>query len=236
MNEEKKTRKPKTSKDIITDEFVPARVMSKMVGLKYQTALKLAESVGFRTFTTPSGQKRYHKRSIDDYINEHSNVKEILPIEEKHNVVYCRVSTKKQSADLQRQVDYAKSLYPSFEVITDIASGINWKRKGLDTILEYTMQRNLGELVVFHKDRLSRFGFDLLKKIITLSGGKVTVHNDKEETKYESTNGELAEDIMSIIHVYSCREMGKRRHKNKDEKSETISNEKTEETIDEMDL
>jgi predicted site-specific integrase-resolvase len=230
-NVERKHQRQKRAKETEAyDEFVPARTMSKMVGLKYQTAIKLAKDVGIKCFTTPSGQTRYSKESILSYINDNANIKEILPIEQKHNIVYCRVSTKKQDDDLQRQIARAKSDYPDYEIISDLGSGLNWQRKGLNTILEYTMQRNLGELVVFHRDRLSRFGFDLLKKIITLSGGKVTV-TDNDETKYESRSSELAEDLMSIIHIYSCREMGRRRYKSKKNKVVSDSG-STEEAIE----
>ena len=96
--------------------------------------------------------------------------------------------------------------------ISDIASGINFKRKGLQTILDSCIQGVIGEVIVAHRDRLSRFGFDLIKLIIEKAGGTITVIDD---TQHKSTEQELAEDLLSIIHIYSCKQMGKRSYKTK---------------------
>jgi predicted site-specific integrase-resolvase len=101
-------------------------------------------------------------------------------------------------------------------LVTDIGSGINWKRKGLKTILEQSMQGNISEIVVAHRDRLCRFAFDLLEGIFSINGVKLLVLNEKNG---ESTSKDLADDIMSIIHIYSCREMGRRRYKSKENKT-----------------
>lgn len=146
------------------------------------------------------------------------------------NVIYCRVSSNHQRDDLERQIHALASRYPNHVVVKDIASGINFKRKGLNSILELAMQRELGELVVAHKDRLARFGFELIESIIRKGGGTITIADgDKEETKSEAQ--ELAEDLLAITHVFACKQMGRRRYRTKAEKSEnpTLSNEDTEE-------
>ena len=102
-------------------------------------------------------------------------------------------------------------------MVFDIGSGINWKRDGLQTILEQSMRGNVKEVVVAHRDRLSRFGFELIEFVLNKSGVKLMVHNN-ENAKSESE--ELADDIMSIINVYSCRQMGKRRYIKKDKRNE----------------
>ena len=120
--------------------------------------------------------------------------------------------------NLSRQIEFVKSKhlgYASYEFISDIASGINFKRKGLSTILDACLQGNVGEIVVAHRDRLCRFGFDLLKLIVEKQGGKITVINDDI---HKSTEQELSEDLLSIIHIYSCRQMGKRSYKIKCDK------------------
>jgi predicted site-specific integrase-resolvase len=131
----------------------------------------------------------------------------------KINYIYTRVSSRKQSDDLERQIEFIKSQKPeyntSYKLISDIGSGINFKRQGLITILESCLQNNIGEVVIAHKDRLSRFGFDLIKLIIEKAGGKITIINDEQN---KSTEQELAEDLLSIIHIYSCRQMGKRKY------------------------
>ena len=91
----------------------------------------------------------------------------------KQNFIYARVSSKKQVDDLSRQIEFIKKSrpeYASYLPITDIASGINFNRKGLGEILDASLRGSLGELVVAHRDRLSRFGFDLIKLVIEKPG------------------------------------------------------------------
>ena len=135
-------------------------------------------------------------------------------------IIYCRVSSNKQKDDLKRQIEYLQNLYPSHDIISDIGSGINFKRKGIQTILEYALQQNIEEIVVAYKDRLARFGYELLEKTIELSGGKITVINNE---KYKSNSEELAEDLLSIIHIFNCRQMGKRRYNNKKLQDKIVS-------------
>ena len=91
-----------------------------------------------KTFRTPGGHRRYN---VNEYLNSSSNKdKNIL---QQKKICYCRVSSKKQMDDLERQKDYNKQRYPHHEVISDIGSGLNWKRKGLLSILE---QANRGTL------------------------------------------------------------------------------------------
>ncbi len=140
-------------------------------------------------------------------------------------IIYCRISSKKQSDDLERQIEYCRSKFPDHELLSDIASGINFKRKNLQAILERAMQGNLKEVVVAHKDRLCRFGFDLIESIFKLTNTKLIVLNQDNECTKPSTEQELAEDLLSIVHIYSCRQMGKRRYiqktdENKKDKAE----------------
>jgi hypothetical protein len=80
------------------------------------------------------------------------------------------------------------------------------------------MQGTIGELVVAHRDRLCRFGFELIEYIVEKSGGKITV---LEHDSNKSSEQELAEDLLSIVHVFSCRQMGKRTYTNRAVKSPT---------------
>lgn len=141
-------------------------------------------------------------------------------VPDKPKVFYCRVSSRNQKPDLDRQIELAKSRYPEHEIVSDIGSGINWKRKGLLSILERAMAREIEEVVVFHRDRLCRFGFELIEFILEHNKVKLLV---SEEEDHKSPEVELASDLMSIIHVFSCRQMGKRRYRNKSlEESEDI--------------
>ena len=135
-----------------------------------------------------------------------------LPTEQldikKRNICYCRVSTNSQKEDLERQIEYFRHQFPNHEIIRDIGSGINFKRKGFNSILDDAIKGNIGEVVVTHKDRLCRFGFELVLRIIESSNGKIVVL-DKKETSPEK---ELVDDILSIITVFSTRLYGLRSH------------------------
>jgi predicted site-specific integrase-resolvase len=127
----------------------------------------------------------------------------------RQNFCYCRVSSAKQKDDLERQSSYLGSLYPQYCIIKDVGSGINFSRKGLLAILECAMQKQIGEVVVAYKDRLSRFAFELIETIVRKGGGKITVLDNQQ---YKSKEDELSEDLLAIVHVFSCRKMGQRRY------------------------
>jgi predicted site-specific integrase-resolvase len=134
----------------------------------------------------------------------------------RSRIAYCRVSSKKQADDLRRQEDFYRSDYPDHELVSDIGSGINFKRRGMQTILERVMRGEVEEIVVSHRDRLCRFAFELIEFVCIKNDTKLLV---LDKTEHQSANEELADDVLSIIHVFSCREMGKRRYKSKKDKA-----------------
>ena len=107
--------------------------------------------------------------------------------------------------------------------------GLNFKRKGLKTILEYAYRGEIEELVVAHKDRLCRFGFELVEYPITVfSKGKIVVLNNSQSSPHE----ELTEDLLAILTVFSARSNGLRKYKSSIEKDSDISKYKTKENTD----
>lgn len=98
--------------------------------------------------------------------------------------------------------------FPDYEIITDIASGINFERPGLNKILEYSCQGLIEVLVISYKDRLCRVAYPLIKNIIQRYGGKIVVLNNKDHSPEE----ELIEDLVSITTVFSARMHGLRRY------------------------
>ena len=186
-------------------------------GIHPQTLRKLGDQQKIKCYRTITGQRKFNRLCLEKMCNGiYYNDK--IEKDTTKNFIYCRVSSRKQMDDLSRQIEFVKSKnpgYASYESISDVASGINFKRKGLSTILDACLQGNVGEIVVAHRDRLCRFGFDLLKLIVEKQGGKITVINDDI---HKSTEQELSEDLLSIIHIYSCRQMGKRSYKIKCDK------------------
>jgi predicted site-specific integrase-resolvase len=125
--------------------------------------------------------------------------------------LYARVSTKKQLDDVSRQIEFIRRPeFFDYKLITDIASGINFKRKGLSTILDACLQNTIGDVVIAFKDRLCRFGYELIEQLVTKAGGRIIVL-DKEHNK--SDEQELSDDLLSIVQVFCCRKMGKRKHR-----------------------
>jgi len=194
----------------IQSDYIHIREAKQLLGVSTQTLYNWDKQNKIRTSRLPSGARLYHKEDIFNIIG--------IPIasKQKKQIIYCRVSSKKQMDDLERQTNILQSQFPNHILVTDVGSGINWKRKGLQTILESAMSGELEEVVVAHRDRLCRFAFELLQFIFESCEAKLIVL-DSEDGK--SSEQELAEDILSIIHVYSCRSMGKRRYKSKENSS-----------------
>jgi excisionase family DNA binding protein len=211
--------------------FVTVGEAARLTGLDIQTIRKMADQASIGSYKTPAGQRRLDIQSIQEFCSNAVHDKE-KPIVQKENFIYARVSSKKQVDDLYRQVEYLKRPeYSSYRVITDIASGINFKRKGLSTLLETCLQGNIGELVVAHRDRLCRFGFELIEQLVCKAGGSIIVLDNSNDHK--TSEQELTEDLLSIIHVFSCRQMGKRSYasrKAKNTEDQDLSDTGTKET------
>lgn len=205
---------------------------SVITGLDSQTIRKMVDTKKISGYKTPSGQRRINRKDIQAMCDNMLDDEE-KQVCKKQNFLYVRVSTKKQMGDLSRQLEYIRrSEYSDYITIQDIGSGINFKRKGISTILDSCIQGTIGEIVIAHRDRLSRFGFDLINLFVEKAGGKITV---LENNKITTNEIELAEDLLSIVHIYSCRQMGKRSYSNKkrteeleNNKDKNLSNESTE--------
>lgn len=207
--------------------YVTVREAARLTGLESQTIRKMADNSSLVCYRTPSQQRRILVQSLEDMCRPSSSPEGVAktPEVQRDRFIYARVSTQKQVDDLSRQVEFIQqfdgSRYASHRVVTDIASGINFKRKGLQTLLDSCLSRNLEEVVVAHRDRLCRFGFDLLEQLVTRAGGKITVLTNQEHKTCEQ---ELADDLLSIIHVFSYRQMGKRSYSTRKAKNIKIAN------------
>jgi len=142
------------------------------------------------------------------------NLDELDNKNEKLNICYVRVSTQNQKEDLERQKLLMKTKYPNYLIIEDIGSGLNLNKRGINKIIHLGIKGKINELVVAYKDRLTRFGFELIEEIITkYSNGKIIILNKSEEISQEE---ELVKDLMAIMNVYVAKMNGLRRYKNKE--------------------
>ena len=198
--------------------FISIGKAAEFTGLDQQTLRTLADSKKVRCYKTPAGQRRFDRHGLEEMCNLVHNGEEVAESKIR-NFLYARVSSKKQMDDLSRQIEFLKSRrpeYASYDVVSDVASGINFKRKVLSSILDACIQGIVGEVVVAHRDRMCRFGFDLVNHMVAKAGGKITVIDDQRD---KSTEQELAEDLLSIVHIYSCRQMGKRSYAGRERKN-----------------
>ena len=158
---------------------------------------------------TPSNHRVYF---ISTSIDQSKDPK----IQLKQNVIYCRVSSHKQKDDLQRQCDFLSSRYPNHKIIKDIGSGLNYKRPGLLKLLEMSNKQQLNEVIVSSKDRLCRFGFELIEWQLLQNHSKILVLDKANKTPEQ----EFTEDILAILQVFACRWNGKRKYTNTSIKNE----------------
>jgi len=131
----------------------------------------------------------------------------------KKGVIYARVSSshQKEAGDLQRQVEDLQESYPEHNVIKDIGSGLNFKRPGLQALLEQVYSGTVSEVVVRHKDRLCQYGLEILEFIFKKAGTKLVVLSNEQETSTK----ELADDLLAITTVFVARHNGQRSAENR---------------------
>lgn len=158
---------------------------------------------------TQGGQRRYPLSLLEP------NFKHSSP-QAKLTVAYGRVSSHDQKSDLERQKQllemYCTSKGWQFEILSDLGSGMNYNKKGLKKLINYILRGEIGRLVITHKDRLLRFGAELIFSICELKNVEVVIVNQGDEPSFEE---ELAKDVLEIITVFSARLYGSRSKKNK---------------------
>ena len=170
-----------------------------MLGLHPQTLRNYAKQGKIPCYRNSAGQRLY---DVETYLHGKSAPQLVCSPTR-------RVSSAKQRGDLQRQVAQMRELYPDAEIVTDVAGGLNWQRKGLLSILERLHRGDKLDVVVAHRDRLARFGFELIEWLVVQNGGAVLVLNQSDA----SPESELTEDLLAILHTFSCRMHGLRRYR-----------------------
>ena len=181
---------------------------SKIIGVSAQT-LRNWDANGklHPHHTTVSGYRYYSDEQLSQVIN-------VKP-KNRITIGYCRVSSHKQKDDLERQIDNVKTDLLAkgqpFEIISDIGSGINYKKKGLQELIRRISQNQVEKVVVLYKDRLLRFGFELIEYIASLYNCEIEIIDNTEKSEQQ----ELVEDLVQIITVFSCKLQGKRANKAK---------------------
>jgi predicted site-specific integrase-resolvase len=157
---------------------------------------------------TPSGRRLYKKSTIESFLGNGSET-----INRKI-IAYCRVSSQAQKPDLKNQREAIEqfclsSAKANVEYIEEIGGGLNFKRKKFLELIDLINSGEISEIIIAHKDRLARFGFDLLQHICDKNNTFMTVINIEKL----SPEQEMVQDLMTIIHCFSSRLYGLRNYK-----------------------
>lgn len=177
--------------------YVKAKQAKEQLGVTSSTLRQWADSGDIKFIRVDGGNRLY---DVQDFIQKQAGDTK----ETKKSYIYCRVSCAKQKDDLERQINYLREKYPGYEVVKDIASGINFKRHGLNKILADTFKGIVQEVVVAHKDRLCRIAWEHFKWLFEFHGVNIII----EDNQTYSPTEELNDDLLSIIHVFSSRHYG----------------------------
>ena len=183
------------------DEFCNKVGISKDTARRWDRAGKI----------TPMRTSGGHRRYTDLDVAKALRIQVSEP--EKRVVVYCRVSSNSQREDLNNQEKYLSEFANGrgyvFDVVKEIGGGMNMNRPKFMEIVKGIINGSVGTLIVAHKDRLTRFGFDLIQNLADTYGCEIII----TDTESLSPQQEMVEDLMAIVHTYSCRLHGLRRYK-----------------------
>lgn len=194
----------------MTRKLVPIKEAAAALGVSAQT-LRRWEREGklIPDERTAGGRRRY------DLARLQPELYRAVAESDRRTVAYARVSSHDQKDDLERQKQvlelYCARQGWTFEVIADLGSGMNYQKKGLKRLLDAIVDGQIGRLVITHKDRLLRFGAELVFAICEAKSVEVVILNQGEDTTFEE---DLAKDVLEIITVFSARLYGSRSRKN----------------------
>lgn len=192
-------------------KFYSIGQFSKLIGKTNQTLRNWDKDGILKPHHVSESGYRYYSQ---EQLNHFLGLKQEVQLNKK-TIGYCRVSSHKQKDDLERQIDNVKTyMYAkgySFEIISDIGSGINYNKKGLNQLVDMVTNSEVDKIVVLYKDRLIRFGFELIENICNKYGTTIEIIDNTEKTEEQ----ELVEDMIQIVTVFSARLQGKRANKAK---------------------
>lgn len=183
---------------------------AEMIGVSVKTLQRWDKDEKLKAFRTPSDRRYYtHKQYVDYMGDGHSK--------RGKTIIYTRVSTSNQKDDLANQIEFLKQYANAKgiivdEIFEDIGSGLNYNRKKWNKLLEDCMLGLVQTILVAHKDRFIRFGYDWFERFLKSNGVEIVVVNNEKLSPQE----ELVNDLISIIHVFSCKIYGLRKYKKKD--------------------
>lgn len=197
---------------------------AEKIGVSISTLQRWDRTDVLKSKRTPTNQRYYTDEDLNKVLNLESETES-----KRKNVGYCRVSTQVQKQNLENQKEFV-SVYSLNhgvildEIYTDIGSGLNYKRKNWNKLLEEVANNEIDKIYVTYKDRFVRFGYEWFEEFCASHGTEIIVLNQKQT----SPEDELTEDLLSILHVFSERSYGLRKYKTEINKELKEINEKKE--------
>jgi putative resolvase len=209
----------------MSKKYMGGKEASELLGVHQRTLYQWEEKGWIETIRTDGGKRMYN---VEKYIKEKEckedkdcikDVDELDKKKGKLKLCYVRVSSMGQKEDLERQKKAIREKYPNHIMIQDMGSGINLNKRGIQKIIDLGIEGKIEELVVAYKDRLARYGYELIEHIIEkYSKGKIIIINKKDDLEPEE---ELAFDVLQIMNVFVAKMNGLRKYKKqKNEKKE----------------
>ena len=190
------------------DKYVGGKKASELLGVHQRTLYQWDEKGLIETIRTAGNKRLYN---VEKYLKTKAIQENEI---DKVNICYVRVSSLGQKNDLDRQKKYMMKKFPNHMIIEDIGSGINMNRKGLNKILDMAIEGKVEEVVIAYKDRLARFGYDLIERTIKkYSNGHIIILNKLESKEPEQ---ELVEDVLQVMNVFIAKMNGMRKYKTKE--------------------
>ena len=185
-------------------EYIGGKEASRILGVHQRTLYLWESKKKIETIRTPGGKRLYNVRKFintnSEYLKINGDKTNNQLDAKKLNICYIRVSSINQSNDLERQRAVMKKLFPKYEIIEDIGSGLNLNKRGIRKIINMAIQGKINNLVVAYKDRLTKFGFELIESLIKdYSNGNIIVLNKLKSLKPEE---KLVNDVMALMNVY----------------------------------
>lgn len=181
------------------------------IGKTVQTLRNWDKNGTLKPSHVTNGGTRYYSQ---EQLNHLLGLKSEVQLNKK-TIGYCRVSSHKQKDDLERQIENVKTyMYAKgyqFEIITDIGSGINYNKKGLNQLIDMITNSEVDKIVILYKDRLISFGYELIENLCNKYGTIIEIIDNTEKSEEQ----ELVEDLIQIVTVFSYRLQGKRANKAK---------------------
>lgn len=198
---------------ICMSQRLKTREVLELLNIRHEKLRKLERDGILVPVEKTSRSKYFDKDDVMAYLNKSER-------KDKKVVVYYRVSSSSQKKELQHQLEYLENYVAARgiivdEYIKDIGSGINYNKKGLNHLMEMIINGEVSKVIISHKDRLVRFGYELIENICKFKGVELVVINLTTTSPQE----ELVEDLMKIIHVFSARLYGLRSYKKPIEKT-----------------